>query len=104
MGDSYPKFVAAAVQAAPIFLDREATVEKACQLIEEAASHEARLIVFPEAWIPTFPYWPRGTNPFEPYVKESLQAHVDLIMNAVDIPSPSTQRLCQAADRPTLTS
>ena len=36
-GDSYPKLKVAAVQAEPVYLDREACVDKACSLIEEAA-------------------------------------------------------------------
>lgn len=35
-------------------LDREATVDKACHLIAEAARSGARLIVFPKLFIPTF--------------------------------------------------
>ena len=57
MSDEYPKFTAAAVQAAPRFLDREGTIDKACELIEEASGHGARLIVFPETWVPTYPFW-----------------------------------------------
>src|SRR5262249_39569361 len=51
------KVVAAAVQATPEFLDREATVEKAVRLIKEASGEGAGLIVFPETFIPTYPDW-----------------------------------------------
>jgi len=50
-------FLAAAVQAAPVFLDREATVLKTIALIETAAKRGAKLIAFPECWIPGYPFW-----------------------------------------------
>jgi nitrilase len=47
----------AAVQATPVFLDREATVDKVGRLVKEASAEGAEVIVFPETFIPTYPDW-----------------------------------------------
>ena len=54
MDQDFPRIRLAAVQAAPVFLDREATVAKACRLIEEAGKG-ADLVGFPEGLIPPIP-------------------------------------------------
>ncbi len=51
---------AAAVQATPAFMDRDATIAIAVEGISEAARLGAELIVLPESFIPGFPYWPRA--------------------------------------------
>lgn len=89
------KFRVAAVQAAPIFLDQAATVEKACGLIAEAAGMEARLIAFPESFIPAYPDWvwsiPAGET------DELNRLYALFLEQSVTIPSPAISRLCQAA-------
>lgn len=59
----FPKFKAAAVQAAPVFLDAAKTAEKAAGLVREAAENGAELVVFPEVFIPGYPYWNWITDP-----------------------------------------
>ncbi len=53
----FPKFKAAAVQTAPVFLDVDKTIDKAVSLITEAARNGAQLIAFPEVFISGYPYW-----------------------------------------------
>jgi nitrilase len=47
----------AVTQAEPVWLDLGKTVEKTCKLIHEAASHGAKIVTFPECWIPGYPAW-----------------------------------------------
>ena len=94
MGDTYPKLKVAAVQAAPIFLNREATVEKACALIKEAGAKGAKLVGFPEGFIPGHPLWYH----FHPATSShSIKLATELFKNSVEIPGPATDALCRAA-------
>lgn len=52
-----PRFKAAAVHVAPVYLDAPATAEKAVSMIGEAARAGASLVAFPESFIPGFPLW-----------------------------------------------
>lgn len=88
----YPGFRVGAVQAGPVFMDRDATVAKACELVREAGCSGARLVAFPEAFIPAYPYWARYLPPLE-----STRYTKELIKQAVQIPSHATDRLAQAA-------
>jgi aliphatic nitrilase len=53
----YPAYKVAAAHVAPVFLDTDRSVDKACSVIEEAAVNGARLIAFPESFVPGFPIW-----------------------------------------------
>ena len=89
---SRPKVRVAAAQAAPAYMDREATIEKACRLIAQAAANGARLIAFPEAYVPGYPYWARYLPPLE-----SLRYTKALLQQAVLVGGESTERLARAA-------
>src|ERR671916_486548 len=88
-------FKIAAVQATPVFLDREATVSKARELIAEAGRNGARLVVFPEAFIPTYPDWVWRIPPGQHRVL--ADAYAELLEQSVEIPGPVTEDLSRAA-------
>ena len=94
MGDTFAKIKAAAVQAAPVLLDRDATLAKACRLIEEAGEAGARVIGFPEGYIPAHPYWYDFYGINDPICS---RFNVELFKNALVIPGPATDALGKAA-------
>jgi predicted amidohydrolase len=98
MDNESRKFTAAAVQAAPVFLNKAETIGKIASLIEEAAGQGASLIVFPEAIVPCYPYWPKDIGTAEGR-KLVLDAYIELHKNSVDIPGSDTQKLCEAAKK-----
>jgi predicted amidohydrolase len=87
-------FKIAAVQAASAFLDLDASVSKACELIEEAAGYGARLIAFPEAFIPGYPLWVWFIPPGKTHPLRAL--YHALHQNSVAIPGPAVARLAEA--------
>jgi len=93
-GDVYPTVKVAAVQAASVFLDREGSTEKACRLIAEAGKNGARIIGFPEGFIPAHPVW------YHHHAATGALANrlsVELFKNAIEIPGPQVAALCAAA-------
>lgn len=93
-GDTYPKFRAAAVQAAPVFLDRDATIDKLEALVTKAADAGAELVVFGESFIPAFPVWNLIYAPMDQHA-----FFRKLFENSVEIPGRHTKRLSEIAKR-----
>jgi aliphatic nitrilase len=94
MGDRYPAVKVATVQAASVFLDREGSTAKACALIREAGRNGARVIGFPEGFIPAHPIWYHHHSATGAL---SNRLAVELFKNAVEIPGPQTEELARAA-------
>jgi nitrilase len=90
----FSEFTVAVAQASPIFFDREASTEKACQFIREAAEKDAKLVAFGETWLPGYPKfaWQSGDERW-------WEAAAEYLENAVEIPSPTTDQLCATAQR-----
>ena len=89
---SHPRLRVAAVQAAPEFLDLDATIDKTIRLMEEAAAQGAQLIAFPETWIPGYPWWIWLNSP-----AASMQFVQRYHNNALVVGSAEFTRLSQAA-------
>src|SRR5262249_46124873 len=93
-GMALDKITAAAVQAAPVYLDRDATVDKAVALIEEAGRSGAALLVCGEAFVAGCPDWAWRTNPWH-----DGRWFARLVDQAVVVPSDATDWLGEAARR-----
>ncbi|MPZ63494.1 MAG: carbon-nitrogen hydrolase family protein [Propionibacteriales bacterium] len=92
--DRFPTLRVAAVQAAPVFLDREATFAKLEQLVAEAAGQGAELVAFGESFLPGFPIWNGVLAPVDqhPFFERLVRA-------AIAVPGPDCDRLGALARR-----
>src|SRR6516164_7101587 len=88
--------VVAAVQAAPVLLDREATIGKVVALAEQAAAGGARLVAFPEAFVPGYPDWVWRTRPWD---ADATALYARLLDQAVVVGSPAAGVLAETARR-----
>ena len=86
------KVTVAAAHLAPVYLDTQATVDKVCAYILEAANAGVQLIAFPESFIPGFPVWPAVSPPiynhnlFSTFASQSLH-----------VPGPEILKICTVA-------
>ena len=86
----------AIVQKAPVFLDKEKTIELAVSTVAEAAGNGAELVVFTEAFIPGYPAWIWRLRPGADWgLSEEL--HHRLLNNAVNVDSDDLAPLYTAA-------
>jgi nitrilase len=87
----------AVVQSAPLVLDRARTLSAACELVEKAAGRGAKLVVFPEAYVPTYPFWVWYLAAREHARLGEL--HAALVEQAVTLPGPELAPVQEAARR-----
>ncbi len=89
------KFTIATIQASPVFMDLDASIDKACKLIKKAAKKGADLAVFPEVFLPGYPDWVWHVPPIDMDLNQELYAL--LLEQSVTVGSRETDRLCKAA-------
>jgi predicted amidohydrolase len=88
----------AAIQAAPVYMDLARSVDKAIGHIAEAASSGAKLVVFPETWLPGYPAWLDCCRDVALWDHEpTKKVFARLMDNSVAVPGPVTEALGEAA-------
>jgi nitrilase len=98
MSKSIHKVTAAIIQHPPVFLNLQASLDKAVEYIKEAAKKGAKIIAFPETWLPGYPLWidsaPNAAIWGSPEAKSVFNL---LFQNSLEIPSEGFTRLLNAA-------
>lgn len=92
MTDVFPRPTVAAVQAAPVYLDRDAGIQKVRQITAKAKANGADLVVFSESFIPGFPSWVHMLAPMDQH-----ELYLKIVQNSIEIPSPAFFELQQIA-------
>ena len=88
----------AVVQHPSVALHRDRTLKRGVALIDEDAGHGARLVAFPETWVPGYPEWLWRLRPGDDY-DLTAEIHARLLDNAVDLAAGQLKPLQAAARR-----
>lgn len=92
--NSVEKFVGSIAQIAPVLpINKKETTDKACEYITKAAKEGARLIVFPECFLPTYPNWSVDLN----NPNEWATNLKDFTKESVEIDGPEIKKICEVA-------
>jgi nitrilase len=85
-------------QKPPLLLDLSATMDCAAKTVDEAAAEGARLVMFPEAYLPGYPTWIWRLRPGGD-ISIGNQLHAGLRKNSVDVGAGGLDPICEAAAR-----
>jgi len=86
----------AAVQAAPVYpIDKQASLDKVCTLVEQAGREGAKLVVLPETFVPAYPNWSIDLSNPQEWARNLLQ----LTRNAIQIPDQDLNKVTEAAKK-----
>lgn len=88
----------AVVQHPPVALNRQKTLARGVELLDEAAAGGARLVSFPETWVPGYPEWIWRLRPGDDYGL-SGDIHKRLLENSVDLKAGHLKPIQAAAKR-----
>jgi nitrilase len=88
----------AVVQHPPVALNRQKTLARGIELLDEAAAGGARLVSFPETWVPGYPEWIWRLRPGDDYGL-SGDIHKRLLENSVDLKAGQLKSMQAAAKR-----
>ncbi len=88
----------AVVQHPPVLLHRDKTIKRGVELMEEAAAGGARLVSFPETWLPGYPEWVWRLRPGDDFELTS-KIHARLLENSVDLKAGHLKPIQAAARR-----
>ena len=84
------------IQESPVFLDKNKTIQKVISLVEKAAKSEAKLIVFPETFIPGYPDWMWRLRPQNDQDLTD-EIHAKLLSNSVNLKTNDLDSICESA-------
>src|SRR5581483_4516459 len=88
----------AVVQHPSVALHRDATLKRGVELLEESARHGAKLVAFPETWVPGYPEWMWRLRPGEDFGLTG-EIHARLLENSVNLAAGELKPLQVAAKR-----
>ncbi len=91
------KLKVALAQIAPVWLDKNGTIQKIEAILEEAAKEKAELVVFGEALLPGYPFWLAYTDGAAWDLNINKELHAHYVQNAVQIEKGDLDSVCQLA-------
>jgi len=96
-GRSDDRLVVGLAQIAPVWLDREKTLEKILTYVHDAATQDCQLVTFGEALLPGYPFWVERSNGAEFNSPVQKEIHAHYLDQAVQIEAGHLDRVCEAA-------